>query len=178
MWTYWYVREASTAFFVANIPNCWSLVRKLFHLRSWNGSSGRTGSNHGYGLGTGTALQSRTRKTGTSGLTSGLYGRSVKLPSEVGAEDGWETKDGRNSKLGTGLGKSESEEHITGSQTSMAKAGGLQIWQDVHFDVVDDRRSVLGDGEADSREQMYNGLEKGGEDFKTKTTVTANELRE
>jgi BMFP domain-containing protein YqiC len=38
-WTFWYIREASTAILVANIPQCWPLIRRIFKLRSWNGSS-------------------------------------------------------------------------------------------------------------------------------------------
>lgn len=31
----WYVGEVSTAVYVANIPLCWPLVRKIFHLDDW-----------------------------------------------------------------------------------------------------------------------------------------------
>ncbi|TGO60959.1 hypothetical protein BCON_0031g00370 [Botryotinia convoluta] len=44
MWTYWYVREASTVMFVTNIPMCWPLARKLFGWRSWSGTSEGTKS--------------------------------------------------------------------------------------------------------------------------------------
>ncbi|KAF4624618.1 hypothetical protein G7Y89_g13555 [Cudoniella acicularis] len=43
-WTFWYIREASTAILVANIPMCWALMRRLFNLRSFNGSSPHTHS--------------------------------------------------------------------------------------------------------------------------------------
>ena len=33
LWTYWYVRESSTAMLVANLPFLWGLVRKVFGLR-------------------------------------------------------------------------------------------------------------------------------------------------
>ncbi|GAB1197815.1 hypothetical protein APSETT444_007118 [Aspergillus pseudonomiae] len=62
-WLFWYVREASTAVCVANIPNCWSLVRRVFNLSSWTGSSHSKGRTHHYtpyGYGTGT--HSRTRR--------------------------------------------------------------------------------------------------------------------
>jgi hypothetical protein len=39
----WYIREASTAIYVANIPTCWPLARRLFGLKSW-GSSDETRS--------------------------------------------------------------------------------------------------------------------------------------
>ncbi|KAF7894512.1 uncharacterized protein EAF01_009963 [Botrytis porri] len=44
MWTYWYIREASTVMFVTNIPMCWPLARKLFGWRSWSGTSDGTKS--------------------------------------------------------------------------------------------------------------------------------------
>ncbi|PWY84743.1 hypothetical protein BO70DRAFT_290316 [Aspergillus heteromorphus CBS 117.55] len=33
LWIFWYVREASTAVIVANVPNCFTLVRRLVQLR-------------------------------------------------------------------------------------------------------------------------------------------------
>jgi len=38
-WTYWYVRESSTAILVANLPFLWPLLRKLFKLKSFDGAS-------------------------------------------------------------------------------------------------------------------------------------------
>ncbi|OJJ47860.1 hypothetical protein ASPZODRAFT_64565 [Penicilliopsis zonata CBS 506.65] len=32
LWVYWYVREASTALIVTNIPNCYTLIRKILSL--------------------------------------------------------------------------------------------------------------------------------------------------
>ncbi|KAF1809103.1 hypothetical protein P152DRAFT_367814, partial [Eremomyces bilateralis CBS 781.70] len=31
-WTFWYIREASTAMLVANMPFIWTLLRRMFHL--------------------------------------------------------------------------------------------------------------------------------------------------
>ncbi|KAF2497587.1 hypothetical protein BU16DRAFT_506050 [Lophium mytilinum] len=42
-WTYWYVRESSTALLVANLPFCWTLLRRLFNLRAFD-SGGATRS--------------------------------------------------------------------------------------------------------------------------------------
>ncbi|KAE8329777.1 hypothetical protein BDV39DRAFT_191082 [Aspergillus sergii] len=72
-WLFWYVREASTAVCVANIPNCWSLVRRVFNLSSWTGSSHSKGRTHHYtpyAYGTGT--YSRTRRH-TSSQKKGLW---------------------------------------------------------------------------------------------------------
>lgn len=43
MWTFWYVRESSTAILVANLPFLWTLVRRVFHVSSLDGAS-RTNS--------------------------------------------------------------------------------------------------------------------------------------
>jgi len=37
MWTFWYIREASTAFLVANLPFIWTLLRRMFKLKSFSG---------------------------------------------------------------------------------------------------------------------------------------------
>ncbi|KAL2352064.1 hypothetical protein BJ546DRAFT_237123 [Cryomyces antarcticus] len=44
MWTFWYVREVSTAILVANLPFTWTLLRRIFNLRSFDGASGRSRS--------------------------------------------------------------------------------------------------------------------------------------
>ncbi|KAM0621709.1 hypothetical protein D7B24_005208 [Verticillium nonalfalfae] len=38
-WTFWYIRESSTALIVANLPMTWTILRRLFHLKSFNGKS-------------------------------------------------------------------------------------------------------------------------------------------
>jgi hypothetical protein len=35
-WTFWYVRESSTAMVVANLPFCWTLLRRVFKLNAFN----------------------------------------------------------------------------------------------------------------------------------------------
>jgi hypothetical protein len=35
-WTFWYVRESSTAMVVANLPFCWTLLRRLFKLDAFH----------------------------------------------------------------------------------------------------------------------------------------------
>lgn len=41
LWTFWYVRESSTALLVANLPFTWTLLRRIFNLRAFdsNGTS-------------------------------------------------------------------------------------------------------------------------------------------
>lgn len=36
-WTYWYIRESSTAMIVANLPFVWTLLRRIFKLQAFDG---------------------------------------------------------------------------------------------------------------------------------------------
>ncbi|KAK8125457.1 integral membrane protein PTH11 [Apiospora kogelbergensis] len=38
-WTFWYIRESSTAIIVTNLPSTWTLCRRVFNLRSFHGKS-------------------------------------------------------------------------------------------------------------------------------------------
>ncbi|KAK7970327.1 hypothetical protein PG988_009400 [Apiospora saccharicola] len=38
-WTYWYIRESSTAIIVTNLPSTWTLCRRIFNLHSFHGKS-------------------------------------------------------------------------------------------------------------------------------------------
>ncbi|KAH6638648.1 hypothetical protein BKA67DRAFT_145743 [Truncatella angustata] len=59
-WTFWYIRESSTAIITANLPFTWTLLQRTFHLKSFNAKSSgaRTSENpsryhrSGYGRGT------------------------------------------------------------------------------------------------------------------------------
>ena len=42
LWIFWYTREASTAIIVSNLPQCWVLLRRLFHLKSFIAVTGQT----------------------------------------------------------------------------------------------------------------------------------------
>lgn len=46
LWTFWYVREASTALLVANFPFTWTLLRRVFHLHSFEGSESSSRYSH------------------------------------------------------------------------------------------------------------------------------------
>ncbi|KAH8815546.1 hypothetical protein F5884DRAFT_181938 [Xylogone sp. PMI_703] len=87
----WYVGEVSTAVYVANIPLCWPLVRRIFSLGSFADSKrSRSNENSNY------HLQSSSK----------LYG--ISTLRQRGAER-------LSSNTGTNVGLSESEERITGS---------------------------------------------------------------
>ncbi|QDS73979.1 hypothetical protein FKW77_008453 [Venturia effusa] len=38
-WTYWYIRESSTAMIVANLPFIWTLLRRIFKLQAFDGEA-------------------------------------------------------------------------------------------------------------------------------------------
>ncbi|KAI9742911.1 MAG: hypothetical protein M1818_003640 [Claussenomyces sp. TS43310] len=40
-WTFWYVREASVAILITNLPHCWPLFRRIFKLGALSANSGR-----------------------------------------------------------------------------------------------------------------------------------------
>ncbi|KAI9696921.1 MAG: hypothetical protein M1820_007996 [Bogoriella megaspora] len=44
LWTFWYVRESSTAVLVANLPFLWTLLRRIFNLHAFGPEHSRTGS--------------------------------------------------------------------------------------------------------------------------------------
>ncbi|KAL9089073.1 MAG: hypothetical protein Q9165_005886 [Trypethelium subeluteriae] len=58
-WTYWYVRESSTAMIVANLPFLWTLLRRIFKLGSFENPSqqrpARSSRSAGMGLADGEA---------------------------------------------------------------------------------------------------------------------------
>ena len=125
-WTFWYIREASTALLVANMPMCWSLMRRLFNIRSFNNSSygqSHTGptTNGGRGF--------SSKKNGT--LLSSVVATKTNKAENRGNVSWWE-REGN----GTQLGKTESEENIVDQ-----KPVPLEIWASKQFDV--DRESII-----------------------------------
>jgi hypothetical protein len=153
MWTYWYIREASTAIYVANMPMCWTLMRHLFDLRSFNGSE-----------------RSRSK---TLPLTShrGTAGSGV-LKDNIGLEAGKSDGNGKGDKSWWdregGIYRSESEENIV-----QAKVMRLEVWETKEFDIDrGDGRQFARDGQDidANNTRMYDGA---GKEFETRTTVTA-----
>lgn len=62
-WTFWYMRESSTALIAANLPLTWPIFQRVFNLKSFldNSPSNRSGSNGRY-----TTFSSRLRSRGRS----------------------------------------------------------------------------------------------------------------
>lgn len=160
MWTFWYIREASTAILVANIPNCWPLLRRIFNLRSFSGSSDPTSGTHNRNP------MSASRLAAVAGL------QGVKIASND--PNGGRTWGGRDKNRM--VAKSESLEYINGrlEDGTMHKEIPLEIWQDVEVSI---HKFDAEDEESVRRKEMYDGVENGDEELgfksKTKTVVTA-----
>lgn len=79
-WTYWYTRESSTSVLVANLPYTWTLLRRLFNLKSFDGRSSNTNSNTYHGTHV-TYRSNRTGRTRHISIQPGaLNGASVMAP--------------------------------------------------------------------------------------------------
>ena len=147
------------------MPNCWTLMRRLFNLRSFNGSSSfntrsRTNTN-GYI----SAKVAGSKNVGST-VTRTPHGRNDR--EEGNREAGWWEREARMTRLG----KTESEEHIVGAP-SKAKLMPLEIWESKEFDV--DRGSIRAAGfdRTGLQPRIYDGV--GGnsaQEFVSKTTVT------
>ncbi|QUC15801.1 uncharacterized protein UV8b_00042 [Ustilaginoidea virens] len=128
LWIYWYVREASTAVIVTNVPHCYALPRKVFHL-------GAFGS-----LMSSMPRTRRARKGGGRGHGSG---------------SGEEKHKHRAAAPGRAVGKgqsgfSESTENFTTPAASLSKpASTLQIWQRSEYGIDANKG---GDGVAEDTE--------------------------
>jgi len=149
MWTFWYIREASTAVYVANMPMCWSLMRRLFNLRAFNSNSSKTGT-----------------ATRTIGSRANKGARQVYGQEMLGSKsDGTRSAGGRGDWWDREAARTESEEFIM--SPTKAKIAPLEIWESKEFDVVNDRSSVAIDPNRIVQDQMFDGGPS------TKTTVSA-----
>ncbi|EKG11135.1 hypothetical protein MPH_11753 [Macrophomina phaseolina MS6] len=94
-WTYWYTREASTSLLVANLPYTWTLLRRLFNLRSFDGRSSNTGTT----TQNGTQFTYHTNRTARARHTSiqpnTLNGSPVAPPAATATPNGkiWRRSD-------------------------------------------------------------------------------------
>jgi len=116
MWTFWYIREASTAIYVANMPMCWPLFRRVFKLGTFNGSQSLTpfggpNSHPGMDLGQGPKAS----------IHSHDVDENLPKASKKANASWWE----REAVMGR-LGQSESEEYIV--SPVKAKTLPLEPW--------------------------------------------------
>ncbi|OAQ58717.1 decarboxylase [Pochonia chlamydosporia 170] len=59
-WTFWYIRESSTAIIVANLPLTWTVFRRMFNLRSFNNSEYSSKNRSGHPNSTAARSQGQT----------------------------------------------------------------------------------------------------------------------
>lgn len=154
MWTFWYIREASVALLIANVPNCWPLFRKVFHLRSFHhagsyGNQSRTTNTQGLPI---TASRTRNNKI-TASVNLSVLAKSKDRP-EVKSQTSWWERESGQGGTGSRLGRTESEERIVVRSEGPAKVMPLEIWESKEYEV--DRGSVSQTG------------------FETSTTITAS----
>ncbi|UNI22954.1 hypothetical protein JDV02_008797 [Purpureocillium takamizusanense] len=70
-WTFWYIRESSTAIIVANLPLTWTLFRRMFNLRSFNGGSDYSKTRSGHPTSTVRSQGQQRRNPGRSYISAG-----------------------------------------------------------------------------------------------------------
>jgi len=152
MWMFWYIREASTAILVANMPICWALMRRLFNLKAFGGQSSKTRTNPR----TTPSHQYAARK---------VYGQEpLGSKSDAGASKG---KDGDTSWWDReAMARTESEEFII-MTPSKAKIQPLEIWESKEFDISNDMSSTVDQNNRVIQDVMFDGGPK------TRTTVSA-----
>ncbi|KAI1847906.1 hypothetical protein JX265_001912 [Neoarthrinium moseri] len=111
-WIYWYIREASTAIIVANLPFTWTLLQRAFNLRSFNGKS--TGNTP--------AANSRFRSA-YGNLTSRTGGEKRNRPMGLGDLDASESQEQINDPFGIPLKIYQQNEVTVTSEEVDAKEG-------------------------------------------------------
>jgi hypothetical protein len=167
MWEFWYVREASTAIYVANMPMCWALMRRLFNLRAFNGISSSNGA------------RSRSKSIPITATASGMGSRlGIKNKSFGGTTSAASRTDTADRGGGNtswwdrepGLARTESEEYIVGNSNTNVPLEILTL-REVEVD-RGSLRDPIGGGtrsHVQSSAKMFDGS---GRDYETRTTVT------
>lgn len=163
MWTFWYIREASTAVLVANMPMCWALLRRLFNLRAFHASSQNShsrskSSNHN--------LRSMTGPTGSKKRSVLDKLSAIDKMDESGTSrerEWWEGRAGSQEDLVTPPAR---------AKFSASPAPPLEIWASKEFDVADAGTGPNGSPTAGQhRVEMFNKI--GAARFQSQTVVTA-----
>jgi hypothetical protein len=160
MWTYWYIREASTAIMVANAPMCWTLVRRIFNVKGFlHQTSEVTGKANKsvpvaatYGAGTADGTMNGKVLAGKGGIVSG---------GGKGEISWWE----RESRLG----RTESEEYIVGDPNGR-KDVPLEIWESREVDVERGSLTVEEDKGMRTMDRMFDGK---GHEYESTVVIEA-----
>ena len=118
LWIFWYVREASVAVIVANIPNCWTLLQKAVNLGPWSGTSRGTSVLHRYGISARWrgSRPSRSNDTGSANPHS-------KLRSESAAADPEKAGTGKHSDASTNEYESLELKHMEDTSALVTPRG-------------------------------------------------------
>lgn len=75
-WLYWYTREASTAMIVSNMPYSWTIIRKVFRVKSFlNNRSGSVSDPEEVQTGRHVSGVSIPRSSGTRGSTAKIWSK-------------------------------------------------------------------------------------------------------
>lgn len=142
-WTFWYIRESSTALITANLPATWTLLRHHFHLSSFHAKSSQ-----------------RTTGQNISGFRS-AYGNN-RLGSRL------HSTAGRGDEDAMELGATDSQEQI--NKTYMMP---LQIYKQQEVQVEVQVQHVQGGaGSKDASSVMQDSDSGSGIDGKTPVTTT------
>jgi hypothetical protein len=141
MWTFWYIREASTAIMVANAPMCWTLVRRVFNVKGFLNQTSETKSK--------SVPVAATYVTTADGTMKG----NGKAQAGKGEMSWWE----RESRLE----RTESEEYIVGDPNGR-KDVPLEIWESREVDVERGSKAVEDKGMR-TVDRMFDGTGHGYE---------------
>lgn len=162
MWTFWYIREASTAVLVANMPMCWYLLRRIFNLKAFHTSSNGQRS-HSKSLpiatGYGGSTMSGNLQKGVSGTGDGDGMMIDRKARGRGDLSWWE----RNNSV---LSRTESEEYFVPGK---GKDLPLEIWERRQVDI--ETGSVK--PPRDTKRAHAGGIYEGPGDFESATSIVA-----
>jgi hypothetical protein len=182
MWEFWYVREASTAVLVANMPMCWPLLRRIFNLKAFNGNSSAAQFSTARSKSIPIATTYSNQGGGKKVLGISRSGGETEMSSQDREERGmkgrgkgdiswWERND-------SGISKTESEEYIIGNGR---KDVPLQIWESRRVDVESGSFEDAAQERDLRMEQamIYNGVGRGGRigEFESTVRIEAGSAR-
>lgn len=80
LWTFWYIREASTAMIVANLPYTWTLIRRVFNVGSFSGESDTSDVKYH------SSRTARGRRTATPSNAATIQGQNLSTKNSSGSE--------------------------------------------------------------------------------------------
>lgn len=131
-WTYWYVRESSTALLVANLPFVWTIWRKITGMKSGSGSED----------------EAKTARTSPAGYGNGTAERKAAAPAT--ADDILSDLNCEEMEMAEGTGRALSFAEMLEEQNPASK-GEKEPTPFTHPQLFYSRRGTGVDGSVDSR---------------------------